>query len=189
MRVTVFTQFTAARARILMAGLAAGLAAMFWASEASAQSSTTCMAMGPDMVHCNTMDMSPPSPMEMSQPRSDGGAALGASLGGLISRINEGNLRKKVGRMLADGDCQGAMRYAYQKGRLELGAEIARMCAPRAMARAPAPAALQPRLSAQPPATPEKRRKWQSYYATLIEVGKTPKEARTMADNEVGAVD
>lgn len=73
------------------------------------------------MVHCDTMDMG-----AASQPSYDSGAALGA----LIARNRENSFRKKIGKMLADGDCQGAARFALEKGRLELGAEIARSCKP-----------------------------------------------------------
>lgn len=87
---------------------------------ASAQH-TTCMAMGPDMVSCNTTG---------GQANDDGGAALGRGLGDLIAGINERNLRKRVGRLLADGDCEGAARVALEKGRLEMGLAIREMCVP-----------------------------------------------------------
>ncbi|WP_123905442.1 hypothetical protein [Sphingobium cloacae] len=86
-------------------------------------SSTNCMAMGSGMVHCNTMDMGGAS-------QSDDGYALGQGIGALIARGRENSFRKKVGQMLANGDCEGAARFALEKGRLELGADIAKSCKP-----------------------------------------------------------
>lgn len=205
---TVTRRLTRSRACVL----ATGFAALFWSSGASAQSSTNCIAMAAGMVHCDTMDMSPPRPVEVYQPRNDGGASLGETIGGLIARSRESAVRKRVGGMLADGDCQGAARYAYQKGRLELGAAIARTCAQGspAPARQPAPAVLSamperqsvpaaspvPALAPRPVTTaramgvsPEKRRRWNRYYATLIEAGTARTEAKAMADRELGPID
>lgn len=84
-------------------------------------SSTNCMVMGGGLISCNTIDMG-------HQPNSDGGAELGKGIGRLIASVGEKNFRKKIGRMLANGDCQGAARYAYEKGRLELGASITAAC-------------------------------------------------------------
>jgi len=98
--------------------LAYGLCMVLGVSKSQAQT-TTCMAMGPDMMTCN------------STPYGDGGAALGRGIGNLIRGIGEKSFRKKIGQMLANGDCQGASRYAYEKGRLELGTSIAQSCAPR----------------------------------------------------------
>jgi hypothetical protein len=75
--------------------------------------------MGTGMVHCDTMDL--------SQPKDDDDD-VGTSLGLLIARMQENSLRKKIGKMLAAGDCQGAAKLAYEKGRLELGAQIAKTC-------------------------------------------------------------
>ena len=118
------------------------LALLFIATEATAQTST-CMAMGGGMVHCDhlgggwtdcnavgsmatcqTMGV----PNEGQAQSSDDGAALGKGIGSLISSIRERSFRKKVGGMLAAGDCEGAAKYAFEKGRLELGSEIQRSC-------------------------------------------------------------
>jgi hypothetical protein len=90
-------------------------------TSASAQSSTNCIGMGTGMVHCDTMDM--------SQPKDDDDD-VGTNLGLLIARMQENSLRKKIGKMLAAGDCRSAAKLAYEKGRLELGAQIARTCSP-----------------------------------------------------------
>jgi hypothetical protein len=75
---------------------------------------------GGGMVHCDTMDL--------SQPKDDDDD-VGTNLGLLIARMQENHLRKKIGKMLAAGNCQAAAQLAYEKGRIELGAEVARMCA------------------------------------------------------------
>lgn len=93
--------------------------------QASAQmSSTDCMAMGGGMVHCNTMDMGG------ANGSGDGGYALGQGIGALIAKGRENSFRKKVGQMLASGDCEGAARFALEKGRLELGTDLAKSCRP-----------------------------------------------------------
>jgi len=107
--------------------------AMFWIGSANAQlSSTNCIPMGGGAVHCDTMNMGPPpSSTTSAQPNDDGQAALGTAIGNLIARSRESAFRKKVGQMLANGDCQGAARYAYEKGRLDLGNSISRACSPK----------------------------------------------------------
>ena len=109
------------------------------ASQAGAQTSQ-CMAVGDNMVHCNNSgggwtDCTAIGNMATCntsggyrQPSADGGTSLGKGIGSLISRIGENSFRKKVGKMLAAGDCQGAANYALQKGRLELGNSILQSC-------------------------------------------------------------
>lgn len=96
--------------------LALSLLVSITATGAVAQSNTDCMVMG-NLVHCDTSD---------ANSQDD----LGTNLGLLIARMQENSLRKKLGKMLAAGDCQGAVKLAYQKGQLELGAQIARTCRP-----------------------------------------------------------
>jgi hypothetical protein len=55
-----------------------------------------------------------------------GNAAQGIS--DFIGTLNENSFRKKIGKMLASGDCAGATDYALQKGRLELAVELRRSC-------------------------------------------------------------
>jgi hypothetical protein len=122
----------------------------FAASTVSAQS-TNCMAMGPDMVQCydangsNTNCIAMGSDMahcetiggtRSTTPGANGGRDSGSG-GGFLDNIlgmnfQESSFRKKVGRMIAAGDCEGAARMAYEKGRLELGADISRTCKPAA---------------------------------------------------------
>lgn len=87
-------------------------------------SSTNCMTMGGGMVHCDTMDM------DAANGSEDSGYALGQGIGALIAKSRENSFRKKLGRMLAAGDCEGAVRFALEKGRIELGTDIARSCRP-----------------------------------------------------------
>ncbi len=47
----------------------------------------------------------------------------------ILERWSVRTLRKKIGGMLAVGDCAGATDYALRKGRLELAAELRRSCA------------------------------------------------------------
>lgn len=80
------------------------------AADANAQV-TNCMDLG-HQITCRT--------------RNSGGVAKG--LGDFISRTNDNAIRKRVGEMLAKGNCEGAARYAFSKGRLELGEQILRSC-------------------------------------------------------------
>jgi len=102
-----------------------GLALFATHISASAQmTSTNCMVTG-NMVNCTSIGDG-----GSGYQYDDGGEALGEGIGKLIASIGEKNFRKKIGKMLADGDCQSASRYAYEKGRLELGSSIAQACRP-----------------------------------------------------------
>lgn len=83
---------------------------------------TDCTAVG-NMATCQTMGTE-----RQDQAQGDSGAALGEGLGSLIASMRERSFRKKVGSLLAAGDCENAARYAFEKGRLELGYEIKRNC-------------------------------------------------------------
>lgn len=168
----------------------------------------------------------PRRPRSTSYTGDDGGAVLAAGIVRLISRVREGGFRKKLDRLIADGDCQGAARYAQQKERWEAVGQVARLCSltssapmivrvpPTAVGSAPhvpiprsqivpqvqALAAPVPMKTVARPGpsirnveqsfgvSPEVRRKWQRYYAALIESGKTAQEARAMADREFGPI-
>lgn len=111
-------------------GVVGGLVLLATQNNAHAQmTSTNCMVSG-NMVNCTSIGGG------SDYQYNDGGQALGEGIGKLIASIGEKNFRKKIGKMLADGDCQSASRYAYEKGRLELGTSIAQACRP-----APPPAA------------------------------------------------
>lgn len=105
-------------------------------SGSNGSSSTDCMAMGSTMVHCNTMQMPSSEPAPSSSP--DGGTALGQGIASLIIKARENSFRKKVGQMMAAGDCRGAANYAYSKGRIEAASTIMRSCIPGNVATAPA---------------------------------------------------
>jgi hypothetical protein len=157
-----------------------GLAFAVNGGQAKAQSTTTCMAMGPNMVTCNTLG--PPSlPPEAPRPpvhcnnvqasevpgdpyagrsrlnRFLGtlGDALSASGGNCpqylptLQQRQIANFRMKVGKMLADGDCRGAARYALESGQLELGQSILAACHPDSAPAANVAQAAAPPLSAQ----------------------------------------
>lgn len=55
-------------------------------------------------------------------------AESGGGFGVLIERLNHRALRKKIGRLLAAGDCQGAAKMAYEKGWIEMGSNIQQGC-------------------------------------------------------------
>lgn len=102
-----------------------GLLLLSTQNSAHAQmTSTNCMVSG-NMVNCTSIGGG-----NSDYQYDDGGRALGEGIGTLIASISEKNFRKKIGKMLADGDCQSASRYAYEKGRLELGSSIAQACRP-----------------------------------------------------------
>ena len=132
-----------------------GLAIALGGSEAVAQS-MDCMAMGP-MVHCDTMGMEPPAPpincnnvQDSQTPLGDPyagqsklrrflgtlGDAMIVSGGGCpeyrprLQREQAARFRMQVGKRLADGDCQGAARMAFENGALELGQSISATCRP-----------------------------------------------------------
>lgn len=95
-------------------------------------STTTCIPDYAGGVNCTTMSTQPPelAPLPQSPPiprtrRSSGG---GGGLVGLIERLNDRSLRKKIGKMIASGDCEGAAKLAYEKGWLETGAQIRTEC-------------------------------------------------------------
>jgi len=108
--------------RKLFACLIAAPLAVCVPASAKAQH-TTCMATGAT-VNCDTIGGGG------YQPNNDGGAAFGSGLADLINGIGERNLRRRVGKLLAEGDCEGAARLALEKGRLEMGLAIRQRCRP-----------------------------------------------------------
>lgn len=106
--------------------LLVGVIAFFGASAANAQSSTNCITMGSGMMHCDTMDMSPPAfnPGVQQQSNANGGALLGLAIRGMRER----SLNSKIGKMVASGDCQAALDYALTKGRFDIANEVKSMC-------------------------------------------------------------
>lgn len=88
-----------------------------WASSgASAQKSMTCTPE-PMSLHCVSDD-------------DDKQTDWGDDLAALIKQRRENAFRKKVGKLLTAGDCRAASKLAYEKGRLELGQQIAQTCPP-----------------------------------------------------------
>ena len=119
------------------------LAAALGFSGQSLAQTTTCMNLGGGLVACDT-----PSPRGNvhtqcishgtivscnstggSQGFEDDGSGDG-SVVSFIQGINERKIRKRVGEFLAAGDCQGAARYAFEKGRIEFGQAILDRCQP-----------------------------------------------------------
>lgn len=94
-------------------------------SGASAQT-TNCFFIG-NMMNCNTT-----GGMNSfdGDTHDESGRVLGEGVGSLIRKLNEDGFRKKIGRMLAQNDCEGAVQYAYKKGRLEVADYIRANCAP-----------------------------------------------------------
>jgi hypothetical protein len=123
--------------------------------------STNCMVTG-DMLNCTSIGG------QSGNDQNDSGRILGEGIGSLISNIGEKNFRKKIGRMLAAGDCETASRYAYEKGRLELGSSIASQCR-----RPPSAAAPSPRQAPAPEISPLEL---EQALAHVAQTAKTPME-------------
>lgn len=113
-------------------------AAFACANGAFAQA-TNCVSIGGGMTHCDTMP-------DMSHPHNGGGNTLGV-IADAIARSNERSFQKKVGALLAAGDCAGAAKLALSKGRLDLGNQISAVCSQRQ-------AAINPRTSNADPSVP-----------------------------------
>jgi len=108
--------------------MALALAGLSVCGSAIAQS-TNCMSMGGGMVHCDTMP-------DMSHPQTGGSNTIGV-IADAIARSNERSFQKKVGALLAAGDCAGAAKLAFTKGRIELGNQINAACQQHQGATAP----------------------------------------------------
>jgi hypothetical protein len=102
-------------------------------------SSSNCMKLGGGITTCQTMDMSQPSQAkpapDISQPQTDG-ATLNF-FGGLVARSQGKSFQKKLGKLLASGDCDGAYVEAFIKQQFELANQIRRSCQPPASANPP----------------------------------------------------
>ena len=90
---------------------------------AQGMTSTDCMVAG-NMATCNTIGNSPVA--ESNYP--DGGVSLAQGIVALINSGKEKKFRKKLGSMMADGNCSGAADFAYREGRLDVGNAIASRC-------------------------------------------------------------
>lgn len=122
------------------------LTAMACTGQTVAQT-TNCMAMGPDMVNCNTIGpnglsttnctalgdgmatcntMGPPPVANYKT--DDSAPRQGHGLVSLLAAAKERSVRKRVGERIAAGDCQGAAQYALANGRLELAGQVQRAC-------------------------------------------------------------
>ena len=97
------------------------VAAFGFAQHSSAQS-TNCIGMGTGMVHCDTI--------------GTGRSGNLSAIAEIIARSNERSFQKKVGEFLNKGDCAGAAKLAFTKGRLDLGNRISAVCAQRDAAMA-----------------------------------------------------
>lgn len=98
------------------------MAGLLVCGNAKAQS-TNCITIGGSMVHCDTTP-------DMSHPRTGSSNTIGV-IAGAIARSNERSFQKKIGALLAKGDCAGAAKLALEKGRLELGNRINEACSQR----------------------------------------------------------
>lgn len=108
-----------ANMRRSLVAIAVFLAAVCTPLAANAQF-TNCTTIG-NNTSCHTMGGN-------DYRRNDG--AVGQGLSDLIAGINERRVRSQVGKLLAEGDCEGAARLAFEKGRLEMGLAIREQCAP-----------------------------------------------------------
>lgn len=100
--------------------------------EAKAQSSSTnCISLGGGMVHCDTT--------QTGRQSQDGGATLGRGIADLINRGRDRSFRRRLGQMIANGDCRGAARYALERGELDAAERVSELCRPREAAARPSP--------------------------------------------------
>lgn len=95
-----------------------------------AMSTSNCMNVGGGMASCNTMDISQPQRTyptpDMSRPQTNGTALN--FIGDLVARSRERSFQKKVGQMLAAGDCVGASTFAHTQSHEAISDQILRSC-------------------------------------------------------------
>jgi len=102
-----------------------GLAIALGEGQASAQSTTTCMAMGPDMLNCNTWGGG--NSTVVQAPYTQWAYERDKRIRENIHELFTGD-RKKVGTMIANGDCQGALKYALERGQFDLAQSVKPFC-------------------------------------------------------------
>lgn len=101
------------------------IAALLVPTGVSAQQ-TTCHDQG-SIVTCNTMSLPQPThPASRRQNRDEPSAA--ENIVNLFRGDPEKALRKRVGKRLAKGDCQGAMLAALEGGDMELAKSVKTFC-------------------------------------------------------------
>lgn len=61
-------------------------------------------------------------------PQTSQSTGTGGGWIGLFERINDRKLKKRIGKMMAAGDCEGAAKLAYENGWLETGAQLKQNC-------------------------------------------------------------
>lgn len=104
-------------------------------------STTNCIGTAYGGMNCTTMTPPPLPPVQYS---NDSGTVLGTALGELITGSGDRHVRSQIGKMLAAGNCKGAVQYALQKGRFDLVETVrdycTRMVPNDSAVEAPAPA-------------------------------------------------
>jgi hypothetical protein len=88
-------------------------------------SSTDCANIGGGMATCNTTGTGQPMP-DMSRPQTNGTTLN--FIGDLMARSQERSFQKKVGQMLAAGDCIGASTFAHTHGHEAQSDQILQSC-------------------------------------------------------------
>jgi len=95
-------------------------------------STTNCVPDYTGGANCTTITTQPPElaplPQVPSTPKSTRSSAGGGGLIGLIERLNDRKLSKKIGKLAAAGDCEGAAKLAFENGWLEVGTQIRTQC-------------------------------------------------------------
>jgi hypothetical protein len=86
-------------------------------------STTNCIGTAHGGMNCTTM--APPS---YQAAPTDGDASLGTGLGELLTGTGDRHVKRQIGKMLANGDCAGAEKYALTKGRLDLAQQVRSYC-------------------------------------------------------------
>jgi hypothetical protein len=102
-----------------------GLIVGLGGGEAVAQSTSTCMAVGPNIVDCTTTGGSNSTVVEA--PYTQWAYERDKRIRENIHELFTGD-RKKVGAMIANGNCQGALKYALERGQFDLAQSIKPLC-------------------------------------------------------------
>lgn len=101
------------------------IAALLIPTGVSAQQ-TTCHDQG-SIVTCNTMSLPQPTHPPVRRHDRDGPSAA-ENIVSLFRGDPEKALRKRIGKRLAKGDCQGAMLAALEGGDMEMATAVRAYC-------------------------------------------------------------
>lgn len=116
-------------------------------------SSTNCIGASGAMVHCDTTDLSSNRRAQDGTPNANDGSSL-SFVGDLIARSQERSFQRKVGQLMASGDCNGAAVFALSKGRYDMSDQIRRSCIAKPDPGLPTSPTIQEFMAAPPVSAP-----------------------------------